>query len=366
MKKDGGRIVKEPDQKILYKTIARIVPRIEGRELGTGFFLKISKEFLMKIPNEKDNLDFHFFISNQHVITEEMIEKKETIDIFFGDAEKKREINLDKNERYIKYDKNHDYTIIQILKKDRIRNDQYLEPDPNYKKGAEFYKDKYCYLPGYPQSDNIKEENVQVRAISTGEIKKINKDYDFEHTLDTLNCSSGSPICLKSNLRLIGIHTGFSKIKKNNCGTFVGIIMENINKENIIKEINLIKEKDDSKEYDKENIEDLNQLSSSNEDLNQPMLNNNPISEEERNFDWTITYWILFISSINLKFFLISQENYSGLIGDLILYLINRFIRLFVIFFTNRYFLLFLISIQITTFFFLIFLKINITKKSQI
>ena len=90
MKKDGGRIVKEPDQKILYKTIARIVPRIEGRELGTGFFLKISKEFLMKIPNEKDNLDFHFFVSNQNIITEEMIEKKRLL-IYFLEMLKKKE-----------------------------------------------------------------------------------------------------------------------------------------------------------------------------------------------------------------------------------------------------------------------------------
>ena len=97
-----------------------------------------------------------------------------------------------------------DFTIIQILKTDKISDERFLLPDLDYEKKNEFYKGKICYIAGYPLSG--KEGKLQEESISIGKIINYGKEFDFEHGIDTVDCSSGSPICLKDNLRVIGIH----------------------------------------------------------------------------------------------------------------------------------------------------------------
>ena len=113
--------------------------------------------------------------------------------------------------------------------------------------------------------------------------------------METRNGSSGSPICLKRNLQVIGIHK--AKNSQINNGTFIWAIIEKINNDNIIKEIKSIKEHDEEKFEDKENIiENEEGLSEENE-----VIFLNKISEEEFNFQQKITLLILFISFTNLK-----------------------------------------------------------------
>ena len=53
-------------------------------------------------------------MSNEHVITKEMIELNKIIDIQYNCEEKWIKIKLDLNERYIIYNKEMDVTIIEI------------------------------------------------------------------------------------------------------------------------------------------------------------------------------------------------------------------------------------------------------------
>ena len=118
-----------------------------------------------------------------------------------------------------------DVTVIEILKSDDIPEDKYLMADLNYKYGYNVYKNRKLFLAGYPDDPMYQNE----RHISSGEIKSI-KGFEFEHSIDTRPGSSGAPICLIENLRLIGIHKRGDKIKAINRGTFIGVILNELEK----------------------------------------------------------------------------------------------------------------------------------------
>lgn len=198
----------------------KIVIESEGKT-GTGFFMKCK----IKNPN------FKFLITCNHVISEKEINSKKTISIYYGKLgqEIKERIKLDKNDRFIKtYVKNVDVTVIQIIEKDYISDNKFLYPDLNYKNGFYFYINKNFYLAGYPSGYNGQ------RAICSGKIKEI-KNFEFSHTLDTRAGSSGSPICLIENNCVIGIHKSGDKLDGINFGTFIGFILDDLEKENIEK-----------------------------------------------------------------------------------------------------------------------------------
>jgi V8-like Glu-specific endopeptidase len=162
--------------------------------VSTGFFMKINKINQM-----------NFLITCFHCIPSEYFEKKEIINIYYGkrEVEKNKQIKLDEDQRFIKRDEKNDVILIEILKSDNIPDYRYLYPDLNYKNGYDLYKSKKFYLAGYPS------ENNDERCCSSGEIKKIFKEkYQFIHSLDTEEGSSGSPICQADGLFVIGIHNG--------------------------------------------------------------------------------------------------------------------------------------------------------------
>ena len=101
-------------------------------------------------------------------------------------------------------------------------------PDLNYKNGYEIFKNKYIILAGYPKFESLLYE----RSISSGKITDIN-NCEFEHSLDTSKGSSGSPICSKDGLNVIGIHKQGDKYKPINYGTFLGIVLDKLVNDNI-------------------------------------------------------------------------------------------------------------------------------------
>ena len=206
-------LITESSSVVLYNSIVRI--NISNNLEGTGFFIKF------KIKGKQINC----LLTCNHIINDEYINAKEIIDIYYGkiNQEINKKIKLDKNIRLIKtYKATIDITLIQIIKSDNIPEDKYLFPDYNYKNGFEFYNNKNYnfYMAGYPKIGGKKAE----RAISSGKIRNIEK-FEFEHTLDSRNCSSGSPICLIENNCVVGIHKQGNLKKSINYGTFIGIIM---------------------------------------------------------------------------------------------------------------------------------------------
>lgn len=121
--------------------------------------------------------------------------------------------------------------MIEILEKDDIPKSKYLIPYSSYKYGYDTYKNGRFILAGYPSDEIYQKE----RHMSSGEIKKI-FDLEFSHSLDARSGSSGSPICLFSNTQVIGIHKQGDKKRPLNYGTFIGIIIDEL--EQKYKELN--------------------------------------------------------------------------------------------------------------------------------
>ena len=89
---------------------------IIGNKIGSGFFMKskIKNDFKKKA---------RFLITNCHVISDEMINSKQYIEIDIEYNNEKREIQLDNEQRFIKcFPKPIDITIIEILESDNLEN----------------------------------------------------------------------------------------------------------------------------------------------------------------------------------------------------------------------------------------------------
>ena len=143
--------------------------------VGTGFFLKLFKE-------EKELL---CLMTNEHVITKEMIQFKEIINIKYNYEKKWIQIKLDEEKRYIKYDNEMDITIIEIISDDKIKEKYFLLPniDNNIN-----YINKDIYIVQFPEGKYL--------SFSEGKVKEI-KDFDLIYDASTKSGSSGSPIILK-------------------------------------------------------------------------------------------------------------------------------------------------------------------------
>ena len=167
------------------------------------------------------------FITNNHVLNEEFLNKEKKLIIFF--EQKKEEINLEL-ERFKLTDKDLDFTIIEILEEDKIKN--FLEIDEYI--NSEEYKENQIFSIQYPRGEKLKYSHGKI-------INK--KDIYFQYSLGTDNGSSGSPIILIDNLKLIGFHKGkYETQKKDKIGK--GIPMNLIiNKINFIKCFFIFKKK---------------------------------------------------------------------------------------------------------------------------
>ena len=95
--------------KILYeKAVQSICEIIKDKGYGSGFFCKI------KNPN---NFDGIYLITNNHVITKDILIYKENIEIKLNNKEIKISLNLD---RRIWTNEEIDFTCIEIIKEDNI------------------------------------------------------------------------------------------------------------------------------------------------------------------------------------------------------------------------------------------------------
>ena len=93
--------------------------------LGSGIFLK----------TERNNKPFYLIMTNQHVISEEMIDKKETIEFKYVNENKPIKIDLNIKERIILgFEKSLDIdvVIIEVIPKDKIDEIYFLKPNINY------------------------------------------------------------------------------------------------------------------------------------------------------------------------------------------------------------------------------------------
>ena len=188
-----------------------------GTYFSSGFFIKF----------QKNNKPFYCIMTNDHCISQAIIDKKKEIIIFYENKSKELKIKLNPIERLMKSFKKDfslDITIIQIIEKDQINDDYFLLPDLDYINNYDFLVGEEIEIPQFPQGGDLQ--------MSKGEIKGLNYEvnkYEFIHTASTLTGSSGSPIILKDKERVIGIHKAGNETKQENYGDFIGPITNTIN-----------------------------------------------------------------------------------------------------------------------------------------
>ena len=191
------------------------VCRILNNEKGTGFFTKIPyKSKLLPV-----------LITNNHVLGQNDIENKKTITLYLNnDNQKVKKIKMDEN-RLIYTNEKLDITIIEIKENEDELNNKYLELDDkiiNFLKENEenkepgnmneIYSSESIYVINYPGDADV--------VVSYGQSPKLNES-EIKHKCCTKPGSSGSPILLINNQKLIGIHYAGSEDYEFNKGTLI-------------------------------------------------------------------------------------------------------------------------------------------------
>ena len=181
------------------------VCKIYNNGEGTGFFTKIPyKSTLLTV-----------LITNNHIISINDIINNKDITLYLNNDKIEKSIKLDNNRlRYT--NEKLDITIIEIKENDHNLNIKYFELDDgiiNYfklnKKENQNYLDESIYI-----LNNYKDKDI---FVSYGKLLYINNS-NITHNCNIKEGSSGSPILLLNNQKIIGIHCGSSKQNKYNKG----------------------------------------------------------------------------------------------------------------------------------------------------
>ena len=235
------------------KSICKISYHYDNKQIfGNGFFLKFS-----------DSLKL--LITNYHVIFPRLMNINIQIEIFNN---QKMVLNLEG--RYIKFMKIQDITAIEIKETDEIyKHIQFLNYDLNYHNGYNIYIDDFVFTIEHPLGEDA--------ACASGKIIKIyNNEFDHDISLDI--GSSGCPIILLNDLMMvIGIHKNSDKRLKINGGSFIGELINEINKEFFLR-------KNESYIFDEIYIknDDINKNKNIINSYEEVMRNNKYIKSEEQ------------------------------------------------------------------------------------
>ena len=222
----------------------------QRKVIGTGFFIKITNN---------NNKDFYFLVSANHVLTKDIIESEQSIEII---TESGKSQEFDKNsrkKRIKKYLKDLDIMGMQIFDSDEIikQKIKFLSCSTNHEEDYSDCYEKEAFILQFPNGGDLEYASGK---IMDKEKSKNRKKYEFFHSVDTDGGSSGSPIILFENKKVIGVHTGFSFENEYdyNIGAFIGELYKEIIK--LIKNDQTIGLKiiDDSGFISEENTKEIN------------------------------------------------------------------------------------------------------------
>ena len=177
---------------------------------GSGFFLKF----------KRNNKPFYCIMTNNHVITSNLIDNKKKVTIKYENETKELSFDLNNEERIIicfQESTNIDVTIVEIIPKDKIDESYFLEPNSNQIGQIEKTKIQIIQYPGGGEL-----------SYSDGEMSGIFEKNGnmFLHDSETYGGSSGSPIVLKGEEKVFAIHRGKLKNAHKNVGIFIKKIID--------------------------------------------------------------------------------------------------------------------------------------------
>ena len=183
---------------------------------ATGFFIKF----------ERDEINLFTLVSSHHLLPN--IFGKKSIEILIDISNKKENIRLNIKGRKMKYFEPQNIAVIEIIDKDFLEKKvEFLSCD--FKCNSEIYKNYLntdIFIMYHPNGEELE--------CCSGKIIKVNepKEFNFEHSLDIKNGSSGSPILLfeksSEEPEVIGIQTSSVCENKNNVGTFINLFKEKL------------------------------------------------------------------------------------------------------------------------------------------
>jgi len=243
------------------KAVCKIIIK-ENNHFATGFFLH-------------DASKNKWLLTNNHAISHQTLDSNKTIILEIYDK-RKFIFKLNRSNVYNRFLEDPlDVTIIPINGLTDLSNCvKFLEIDLNYTKGFNTYLNADIFALGYPFGNNVE--------VSKGKIIKISQN-EFGHNCDTNHGSPGSPIILASNLNVIGIHKAGNNNDKINVGTFIGNIINQIMKKQIITDNIAYYNKISQIKYNNLNYRGINKKTNivqSNNEINNKINENNYIVAE--------------------------------------------------------------------------------------
>ena len=136
-------------------------------------------------------------------------------------------------------DKENDFTIIELKESDNIKNYFELVPNIMNDDSEKNFENADIIIPQFPGGGEL--------SIGFGSISKIYSG-NIYHTVSTEYGSSGPPILLSGNLKLIDLHKKREFISNENTGTFfksilssINLLMEEYNLDLLMSNLKLIK-----------------------------------------------------------------------------------------------------------------------------
>lgn len=131
----------------IYEVCRSICKIIIGAKVASGFLIKLHK---------KDE-PFYCLMTNNHVITNEMIEEQEEIEIFYDNQRRRCKIILNKGERFIRdyMFLNIDAIVIEILNNDNINDFFFLLPNLDYLNDFDDLVDKKICVVQFPKGESL-------------------------------------------------------------------------------------------------------------------------------------------------------------------------------------------------------------------
>ena len=192
-------ITSEQSEKIIRQSKIYICKIYILLRCGTGF--------LCKIPFPDKNNYLPVLMTNNHVMNKEELLKVKKLEITFDDDKIKKIININPERRIysIKKEYSYDLTIIEIFpEEDNIFHFfeiETIDVTKNFENES-IYILQYPYIKEVDKGINITRHNC---SISYGKIIKV-KNNEILHDCSTERGSSGGPILLLKNYKIIGIH----------------------------------------------------------------------------------------------------------------------------------------------------------------
>ena len=151
--------------------------------------------FCVNIPSQ----EYKFFVTNNHILDEDFVYHEKKLTIYKSNNDK-IEIDLDIN-RFKMTNKELDFTLIEILPEDNITD--FLEIDEFI--NSKNYIDEDIITLHFPEGKNL--ESLEGKNV------KMKKEY-LEYSFPDSPTTSGAPIILKYNLKVIGLFKENYKKKK--------------------------------------------------------------------------------------------------------------------------------------------------------